>query len=139
MASAPFSTAARAQSQSPAGESNSGGRPLRPGIFPVAGRSAGSVGLVADSAIELKLETNAAKTKILCGLARGSGFRLTLAMRALVVGCGYVGLPLATELARLGHEVFGLRRDATALRALEAAGIHPLAADITRPGDLEKL
>src|SRR5689334_5054664 len=33
----------------------------------------------------------------------------TRRMRVLIVGCGYVGLPLGAELARLGHEVYGLR------------------------------
>lgn len=28
-------------------------------------------------------------------------------MKCLIVGCGYVGLPLGAELVRLGHEVFG--------------------------------
>lgn len=60
-------------------------------------------------------------------------------MRALIVGCGYVGLPLGAELVRQGHEVFGLRRNPTAAGDLEAAGIKPLFADITQPGDLEKL
>jgi len=27
-------------------------------------------------------------------------------MRVLIVGCGYVGVPLGAELVRLGHEVF---------------------------------
>ena len=60
-------------------------------------------------------------------------------MRVLIVGCGYVGLPLGTELVRQGHEVFGLRRNPAAAGELEAAGIKPLFADITQPGDLEKL
>jgi nucleoside-diphosphate-sugar epimerase len=58
-------------------------------------------------------------------------------MRVLIVGCGYVGLPLGRELVRLGHEVFGLRRSAPA--ELRAAGIKPLIADITRPETLAKL
>ena len=33
-------------------------------------------------------------------------------MRVLIVGCGYVGLPLGAELVKQGHEVFGLRRSA---------------------------
>ncbi len=53
-------------------------------------------------------------------------------MRVLIVGCGYVGLPLGAELARLGHEVSGLRRSAAAEGELKAAGIVPLIADITR-------
>jgi nucleoside-diphosphate-sugar epimerase len=60
-------------------------------------------------------------------------------MRVLIVGCGYVGLPLGAELARQGHEVFGLRRSALAEVELKAAGLHPLFADITRPDELEKL
>jgi nucleoside-diphosphate-sugar epimerase len=60
-------------------------------------------------------------------------------MRVLVVGCGYVGLPLAAELARIGHTVFGLRRSADANDALQRAGITPLQADITQPATLANL
>ena len=60
-------------------------------------------------------------------------------MKCLVVGCGYVGLPLGAELARQGHEVFGLRRSASAAHELKAAGIQPLAGDVTRPETLAKL
>lgn len=57
-------------------------------------------------------------------------------MRALIVGCGYVGLPLGAELVRLGHEVFGLRRSLLAEAELKAAGIAPIHADITQPETL---
>ncbi|HEV2438407.1 MAG TPA: SDR family oxidoreductase [Verrucomicrobiae bacterium] len=60
-------------------------------------------------------------------------------MKCLIVGCGYVGLPLGAELVRLGHEVFGLRRHAAAEGELKAAGIVPLIADITRLETLAKL
>jgi nucleoside-diphosphate-sugar epimerase len=60
-------------------------------------------------------------------------------MRVLIVGCGYVGMPLGAELARQGHDVFGLRRSPQAEGGLTAAGIKPLAADITRPDNLQKL
>jgi nucleoside-diphosphate-sugar epimerase len=60
-------------------------------------------------------------------------------MRALIVGCGYVGLPLGAELVRRGHEVSGLRRSAMAATELKHAGIEPLCADITRPDELAKL
>jgi nucleoside-diphosphate-sugar epimerase len=60
-------------------------------------------------------------------------------MRVLIVGCGYVGLPLGARLARDGHEVYGLRRNPAAEPELRRAGIRPLFADITRPGELEKL
>jgi nucleoside-diphosphate-sugar epimerase len=59
-------------------------------------------------------------------------------MRVLIVGCGYVGLPLGKELVRQGHEVFGLRRSALAAAELKAAGIIPLHADITQPETLAK-
>lgn len=60
-------------------------------------------------------------------------------MRVLIVGCGYVGRPLGAELARQGHEVFGLRRSVLAEKEMKAAGITPLIADITQPDSLKKL
>ena len=60
-----------------------------------------------------------------------------VAMRVLIVGCGYVGLPLGTELVRQGHEVFGLRRNPAAEGELKAVGIKQLFADITQPDDLK--
>ncbi len=60
-------------------------------------------------------------------------------MRVLIVGCGYVGLPLGAELVRQGHEVFGLRRNASAESELKAAGISPLFADVTQLAELKKL
>jgi nucleoside-diphosphate-sugar epimerase len=58
-------------------------------------------------------------------------------MKCLIIGCGYVGLPLGAELVRRGHEVFGLRRGAP--DELKAAGIHPLIADVTQPESLARL
>ena len=60
-------------------------------------------------------------------------------MRVLIVGCGYLGLPLGVELIRLGHEVFGLRRSISAESELKAAGIQPLFADVTKLEELKKL
>jgi nucleoside-diphosphate-sugar epimerase len=60
-------------------------------------------------------------------------------MRVLIIGCGYVGLPLGAALAGLGHEVFGLRRSAAAEAELNAAGIKLLRGDITRPAELAAL
>jgi len=56
-------------------------------------------------------------------------------MRALIIGCGYVGRALGTELVRLGHEVFGLRRS----QAAGLDGIRPLAGDVTDLADLRRL
>jgi nucleoside-diphosphate-sugar epimerase len=60
-------------------------------------------------------------------------------MRVLIVGCGYVGLPLGVELVRLGHEVYGLRRSASAENELKAVGLQPLLGNVTRPETLAKL
>src|SRR5215472_3842535 len=60
-------------------------------------------------------------------------------MRVLVVGCGYVGVALGAELARQGHDVFGLRRNGAATAELTAAGIKPLVGDITQPAQLSQL
>ncbi len=60
-------------------------------------------------------------------------------MRVLIVGCGYVGVPLGASLARQGHHVVGVRRTAGAEAALRAAGIEPVVADITRPATLAAL
>jgi nucleoside-diphosphate-sugar epimerase len=60
-------------------------------------------------------------------------------MKCLIVGCGYVGLPLGMELIRLGHEVSGLRRSATSENEMKAAGIQPLFGDVTRPETLARL
>ena len=60
-------------------------------------------------------------------------------MRVLIVGCGYVGLPLGAELVRQGHEVSGLRRTEAAAARLLGAGIRPLAADVSRPETLAAL
>lgn len=60
-------------------------------------------------------------------------------MRVLIVGCGYVGLPLGAELARQGNEVFGMRRTSAADAELRAAGIKLVVADVTNPASLAKL
>jgi nucleoside-diphosphate-sugar epimerase len=60
-------------------------------------------------------------------------------MRVLIIGCGYVGLPLGAEMARLGHEVFGLTRTDGTHASLQQHGIRPLSADITRRAELDAL
>lgn len=60
-------------------------------------------------------------------------------MKCLIVGCGYVGLPLGAELVRLGHEVYGLRRNVSTEAELKAAGLQPLFADVTKPETLSAL
>ena len=59
-------------------------------------------------------------------------------VRALIIGCGYVGAALGARLVREGHEVVGVRRSVAGTE-LDAAGIHALAADITVPEHLARL
>src|SRR5829696_7696300 len=56
-------------------------------------------------------------------------------MRVLVIGCGYVGKPLAGTLAAQGHQVVAASRVPTEL----PAGVAPLACDITRPEEVARL
>src|SRR6266404_5205626 len=72
-------------------------------------------------------------------MARAAGDGYSCGMRVLIVGCGYVGLPLGAELVRQGHEVFGMRRTTEGDVELKAAGIRPVAADVTKPADLARL
>ena len=60
-------------------------------------------------------------------------------MRVLIIGCGYVGLPLGATLVQQGHVVFGLTRSQSRRSALEEAGLQSLVADITDPRKLESL
>jgi nucleoside-diphosphate-sugar epimerase len=60
-------------------------------------------------------------------------------MRVLIVGCGYVGIPLGAELVREGHQVFGLRRASADEARLAAAGIERVYGDLTRRSDLDRL
>jgi len=63
-------------------------------------------------------------------------------MNVLVVGLGYVGGPLAAELARRGHQVLGLRRGASPA----PEGVSVVQSDVTTPaawaqvpGDFEQV
>ena len=60
-------------------------------------------------------------------------------MRVLIIGCGYIGASLGAALARRGHEVAGVRRGTSQDNDLQAVGIRPVHADITRAGDLRIL
>ncbi|MEY4387098.1 MAG: hypothetical protein RLY20_2381 [Verrucomicrobiota bacterium] len=60
-------------------------------------------------------------------------------MRALIVGPGYVGLPLGRQLVERGHAVFALSRSGDPSGELHKAGIKPLTGDITQPATLDAL
>jgi nucleoside-diphosphate-sugar epimerase len=74
-----------------------------------------------------------------CGVARTDQWCSNWGMRVLIAGCGYVGLPLGAELARMGHQVCGLRRSRLAVEELGPAGIELLTGDMTREADLRAL
>jgi nucleoside-diphosphate-sugar epimerase len=60
-------------------------------------------------------------------------------MRAVIVGCGYVGCELGRQLRAAGHEVTGVRRSDDGLDAVAAAGLEPHRADVTDPESLSSL
>jgi nucleoside-diphosphate-sugar epimerase len=62
-------------------------------------------------------------------------------MRVVVVGCGYVGLALADQLAARGHAVTGVRRSDAGLDAVAAVGpgVEAVRADAADPASLSAL
>ncbi|HEX2094889.1 MAG TPA: SDR family oxidoreductase [Longimicrobiaceae bacterium] len=56
--------------------------------------------------------------------------------RALVLGCGYVGLRLARALAGRGTSVVGTTRSAERMDEIAAAGARPAIADVLDPATL---
>ena len=60
-------------------------------------------------------------------------------MKSLIIGCGYVGLPLGELLASQGHTVFGIRRTAEADEELLSRKITPIHVDITDPAQLAEV
>jgi nucleoside-diphosphate-sugar epimerase len=52
-------------------------------------------------------------------------------VRAVIVGCGYVGLELGRLLANAGHDVVGVRRSKQGIARIEDAGFEAVAADAT--------
>ncbi|WP_144901920.1 SDR family oxidoreductase [Halobellus captivus] len=60
-------------------------------------------------------------------------------VRAVIVGCGYVGLELGRQLREADHEVTGVRRSDDGLDVVEATGLDPCRADATAPSSLASL
>ncbi|ERG96448.1 NAD(P)H-binding protein [Haloquadratum walsbyi] len=58
---------------------------------------------------------------------------------AVIVGCGYVGIELGTQLQAAGHTVTGVRRSERGLHSIETAGFDAQQADATNPETLETL
>lgn len=59
--------------------------------------------------------------------------------RAVVLGCGYVGLRLARALAAEGGTVVGTTRDPARFGEIREAGAEPALADVGRPETLREL
>lgn len=59
-------------------------------------------------------------------------------MRVLILGCGYVGTPLALRLREAGHSVWAVRRPGTDVSDLLPHGIVPVSAEVTDPEALGK-
>jgi nucleoside-diphosphate-sugar epimerase len=51
----------------------------------------------------------------------------------LIIGCGYVGVPLAKAWIRKGHPVYGTTRSAARRDLLKKEGIQPLLLDLLQP------
>lgn len=57
----------------------------------------------------------------------------------VIVGCGYIGIELGTQLQATGYDVTGVRRSDEGLDAIAAAGLTPHRADATDPASLTSL
>lgn len=58
--------------------------------------------------------------------------------RVAILGCGYVGLELARQLAD-DHDVVGVRRSAEGIAAVRETGADGVRADVTDPDDLARV
>jgi nucleoside-diphosphate-sugar epimerase len=60
-------------------------------------------------------------------------------MRAVIIGCGYVGRVLGSILLAGGHDVTGVARSDSSLTAIRRRGITPREADVTTPETIDAL
>lgn len=60
-------------------------------------------------------------------------------MRALIIGCGYVGLTLAQKLKQQGHKVIGTRHSPEGILILEANDIPAIELDVTDSEEFKKI
>jgi Nucleoside-diphosphate-sugar epimerases len=60
-------------------------------------------------------------------------------MRVLIIGAGYIGLPLGEKLAQQGHSVYGLRRTTKFDSEMRSVGVRPLHADISKAETLSSI
>ena len=60
-------------------------------------------------------------------------------MRAVIIGCGYVGRVLGSILLAGGHEVTGVARSDRSLSSIRRRGITPQQGDVTAPETIDAL
>ena len=58
-------------------------------------------------------------------------------MNRLIVGCGFLGWPLALRWVATGDRVFAMTRSESRADQFSAKGLSPVVADITKPGILK--
>ena len=60
-------------------------------------------------------------------------------MKRLVIGCGFLGLPLARRWQNVGDTVFATTRNEQTASEFSGFGLHPLVLDTTDPASLKQL
>ncbi|QDT96379.1 SDR family oxidoreductase [Gimesia aquarii] len=60
-------------------------------------------------------------------------------MTKLIIGCGYVGLPVAQKWLEQGHTVYALTRSEKRASEFKNLGLKPIEGDITQPESLKSL
>lgn len=60
-------------------------------------------------------------------------------MKCGIIGCGYLGIELAWQLATNGHQVVGVRRSPDGVEDLRDAGYQGIRSDVTDPDTLGEI
>ena len=60
-------------------------------------------------------------------------------MKALILGCGYLGRRVASRWIEAGHKVAALTRSSEKAQELRDAGVVPIIGDVTNPASLAAL
>lgn len=60
-------------------------------------------------------------------------------MKRLIIGCGYLGLPVGRRWVESGDQVWAMTRSRARWNELETAGLQPLLGDVTQPETLTQL
>ena len=60
-------------------------------------------------------------------------------MKRLVIGCGFLGFPLAKRWCNAGNKVFATSRHTDRAEQFSAVGLHPIVLDTTEPDTVAQL